>query len=262
MSFDRVSDEYAEKSLIQKSAAEKLMGLLDMRGNESILDVGCGPGHITALLAGTTTGKVLGTDVSEAMIEEARSSHPGIEFRSVAAEDLDFEGEFDAVFCNSALQWFEDAERSLGAIHRALRSPGRLAVACPATEHFSPWFERVIGAAARRPEITPIFAHWRSPWFFLPDVAAYREMFELHGFLTVHLSIDREVDEQTVEEAYGVYTIGAAVGFANPEHYDCDVTDEYLESFNGAVREEMERIADGGRVLVDFNRLYYVGEKG
>ena len=50
MSFDRVSDEYAEKSHIQKSAAEKLIGLLDLRGSESVLDVGCGPGHITAML--------------------------------------------------------------------------------------------------------------------------------------------------------------------------------------------------------------------
>jgi cyclopropane fatty-acyl-phospholipid synthase-like methyltransferase len=68
MSFDRVSDEYAEKSLTQKNAARKLTGLLGLRGSESVLDVGCGPGHITAMLAGMSTGKVLGTDVSEAMI--------------------------------------------------------------------------------------------------------------------------------------------------------------------------------------------------
>jgi trans-aconitate methyltransferase len=262
MSFDRVSDEYAEKSLVQKNAAMKLMGLLDLRGSESVLDVGCGPGHITAMLSGRTTGRVLGTDVSEAMIEEARSTHPGIEFRCVAAEDLDFEEEFDAVFCNSALQWFADAERSLDAIRRALKSPGRLALACPATLHFSPFFERVIVGAAVRPEISSVFAHWRSPWFFLPDEAAYRELFERHGFSTVHLSIDHEVDEQTVDEAYGVYAIGAAMGFANPECYGCEVTGEYLERFDGAVRQEMERISGGGLVSVDFNRLYYVGEKG
>ena len=103
MSFDRVSDEYAEKSLTQKNAAKKLTGLLGLRGSESVLDVGCGPGHITAMLAVMSTGKVLGTDVSEAMLEEARLSYPDIEFQRVAAEDLDYEGEFDAVFCNSAL---------------------------------------------------------------------------------------------------------------------------------------------------------------
>jgi trans-aconitate methyltransferase len=262
MSFDRVSDEYAEKSLVQMRSARKLMGLLGLRGNESVLDVGCGPGHITAMLAGTTTGKVVGTDVSEAMTEEARSGHPGIEFRRVASEDLGFEGEFDTVFCNSALHWFIDVERSLDAIHRALKSPGRLAVSCPATEHFSPWLERVILGVARRPEITPVFSHWRRPWFSLPDEAAYRELFERHGFLTAHLSIEHEVDEQTVDEAFGVFAVGGAVGFTGPEYYGCEVTDEYLESFNRAVREEMEGIADGGRVLVDFNRLYYVGEKG
>jgi trans-aconitate methyltransferase len=261
MSFDRVSDKYAEKSLTQMSAAQKLLGLLELRGSESVLDVGCGPGHITALLAGTTTGRVVGTDVSEAMIEEARSSHPDIEFRCVAAEDLDFDEEFEAVFCNSALQWFTDPERSLDAMYRALKYSGRLAVACPATARFSPWHERVIWGVARRPEIAAVFAHWRSPWFFLPDVAAYRKLFERHGFLTVHLSIDHDVEEQTVDEAYGVFAVGGAMGFANPEYYDCDVTDEYPEIFNTAVREEMEKLADGGRVSVDFNRLYFIGER-
>jgi trans-aconitate methyltransferase len=40
------------------------------------------------------------------------------------------------VFCNSALHWFLDREKAISAIHSALNSPGRLALTCPATEHF------------------------------------------------------------------------------------------------------------------------------
>ena len=261
MSFDGVSGEYADKAIIQQRAARKIIGLLDLGGSESVLDVGCGPGHITAMLSGATTGKVVGTDISEAMIGEARSSHPDVGFMCVAAEDLDFKGEFDAVLCNSALQWFADTGRALAAINTALKSPGRLALACPATKHFSPFFERVILGVARRPEITPVFSHWMNPWFFLPDVDAYREMFERHGFQTVHLSIDHEVHEHSADEAYGVYSSAAAVGYASPEYYDCDITGEYVEEFDRAVREEIEGLAVGGRVFVDFNRLYYIGAK-
>jgi trans-aconitate methyltransferase len=262
MSFDRVSDEYEEKSIMQQRVARKLIDLLDLGGSESVLDVGCGPGHITAALTGLTTGRVVGTDVSEAMIEEARSSHPDIEYRCVAAEDLDFEREFDAVFCNSALHWFPNPQRSLDGMYRALESQGRIGIACPATRHFSPFFEKVILGVALRPEIAPVFAHWRFPWFFLPDIDAYREMFERHGFRTVHISIDHEVYDFSVDEAYGTFSIGASVGYANPAYYECDITDEYVEGFNSAVREEMEKIAEGGRVYMDFNRLYYIGERG
>jgi SAM-dependent methyltransferase len=45
-----------------------------------IVDVGCGPGHVAAYLAGRGA-RVEGLDLSPAMIDEARAFHPGIEFR-------------------------------------------------------------------------------------------------------------------------------------------------------------------------------------
>jgi trans-aconitate methyltransferase len=261
LSADWLSDEYAGKSIVQRGAAGKLLRVLDLRGDESILDAGCGPGHITALLAGATTGKVVGTDISEAMIAEASSAFPAIEFRRVAAEDLDYAAEFDAVFCNSALQWFAEPDRALSAMSGALKPGGRLAVACPGTGHFSPFFEKVVAEVAGLPGIAPVFAGWRSPWFFLPDVESYASLFERYGLRTVHISIDREADRRSVDEAFGVYTVGASMGYANPAYYDCDVPAGYVDAFNRAVRDEMERVAVDGRVLMEFNRLYYVGEK-
>lgn len=261
MAVDWSSDEYAEKSLVQQNAAGKLLGLFGLKGSESVLDVGCGPGHITALIAGITTGRVVGADASEAMIEEARERFRDIEFRVVRAEELDYESAFDAVFCSSALQWFSDAALSIRGMYRALKSPGRIALAGPGTSRFSPFFEKVIGGVALRPDIAPVFAHWRSPWFFLPGTDSYRDLFERAGFRTSHISIDLEANEYTVDEAYGVYSIGAAMGFANPAYYGCEVSADFIKEFNQAVREEMERLATGGRLLVEFNRLYYVGEK-
>ena len=46
----------------------------------TIVDLGCGPGHVAAYLA-ARGARVEGLDLSPAMIDEARASHPGIEFR-------------------------------------------------------------------------------------------------------------------------------------------------------------------------------------
>ena len=256
-----MSNEYGEKSLVQHNAARKLFDLLEIHDGESILDVACGPGHITKWLAEATGGRVVGTDISKGMVDEASALYAAIEFRKVAAEDIDYRGEFDVVFCNSALQWFSDAGKAMRAMHGALKSPGRLGLACPGTYEFAPWFGRIVMAAARRPKLARVFAHWRSPWFQLATVADYQAFFEENGFETALIRLDHEVGVLTVDEAYGVYMTGAAQGFAGRAFYEVEVDDAYIEAFNTAVRDEMERDAAGGKVEVDFNRLYYIGLK-
>jgi len=235
--------------------------MLEARKGESVLDVACGPGHITEWLAEQTGGRVAGTDISRGMIEEASSLYPGIEFRQVAAEDLDYHDEFDIVFCNSALQWFADAGRAMRAMFEALKRPGRLGLACPATFEFAPWFGRMVLGALQRPQLAEVFAHWKKPWFQLQDVDAYRAFFEESGFETSYISLDHEIDDFTVDTAYGIWDTGAAQGFLCRDYYDVEVGDDYIDAFNGAVREEMEKDAKDGLVQVTFNRLYYVGVK-
>ncbi len=188
--FDRVSGEYKEKATLQRRAAGRLYDLLELHGGESILDVGCGPGHITSWLAGLTGGRVVGTDVSEGMINEARSLYPDMEFRCISAEDLDYSGEFDVVFCNSALQWFSDVPKAMRAMFKSLESPGKAGVCCPSTYEFAPWFGRMVMAAARRPEIGRVFQHWRSPWYQLPALPDYKARFEESGFESAFIRID------------------------------------------------------------------------
>lgn len=259
--FDEVSGEYGEKSVIQRKAGRKLLELLELGADESVLDVGCGPGHLTGLISGRTSGRVAGADISGGMIAQACHSYPSLEFVRVPAEELDFEGEFDVVYCNSTLQWLEDAQRAVEAMRRALKPGGKLGVCCPSTPEFAPLFDSVVRAVAEHPEIATTFAHWRKPWWHLPDIGAYREFFERAGFTTAHIELAYEADSYTVEEAYGVFSTGAARGFVGEECYDVPLSDDYVRAFERAARREMERRSEGGVIVVDFNRLYYVGRK-
>lgn len=81
--FDRISGKYREKSLVQQKAAVKLFDLLKIGGSDDIIDIACGPGHITNWLskAKATNGKVTGIDISEGMIKQAKALYPEIDFR-------------------------------------------------------------------------------------------------------------------------------------------------------------------------------------
>ncbi|XP_068186210.1 uncharacterized protein [Antennarius striatus] len=98
---------------------------------ELAVDVGCGPGRGTALLA-KHFASVVGLDVSPAQIEVAfqRSKEPNIDFRQSVAEELPFaDSSVDLVTSMSAFHWF-DQQRFLQEVHRVLKPRGCLVLLC------------------------------------------------------------------------------------------------------------------------------------
>ena len=82
--------EYYRRSSLQEAMAQEVLALLDLKGSERILDVGCGDGKITAEIAGRVPrGSVLGVDPSADMIAFASSrfgppAYPNLRFERAA----------------------------------------------------------------------------------------------------------------------------------------------------------------------------------
>ncbi len=123
-------DDYAANSEAQLQWAMDLMEKLQPCGDEHLLDIGCGDGKVTAMLAARLDrGRVTGIDSSKSMIELARKSHgnrvKNLEFLLQDARSLPFAQQFDLVFSNAALHWIIDHRPVLEGIFRALRPGGR-----------------------------------------------------------------------------------------------------------------------------------------
>jgi trans-aconitate 2-methyltransferase len=128
--------DYAKSSDAQLKWAQELQANLHLQGHESILDVGCGDGKISANFAGlVANGRVVGVDSSSEMIEYAidtypSSQYPNLSFAVVDSRQLNFEGEFDLLFSNAVLHWVDDHPAFLAGAKRALRNHGRLIISC------------------------------------------------------------------------------------------------------------------------------------
>ncbi len=126
------AEQYARNSSAQFTWAEELIGKLALRGDERILDVGCGDGKVTAELARRVPrGEVVGVDSSADMVRTAEaafpaSAHPRLSFARMDAAGLSFKEEFDVVFSNAALHWVRDHGPVLGGVARSLRPGGKL----------------------------------------------------------------------------------------------------------------------------------------
>ena len=114
--------------------------LLDLKPGNTVLDLGCGLGDDARALAEfvAPTGRVVGVDVEEKMIEAALARQaeeptvPDVEFARADGEQLPFADDtFDAVRIDRMLQHADAPDRVLAEAYRALRPGGRLAVVEP-----------------------------------------------------------------------------------------------------------------------------------
>ncbi len=163
--------DYAANSVVQQTWARELIAKLNLRGDENILDVGCGDGKVTAEIArAVPDGFVVGTDASPQMIAFAKKTFPAEKFQNLKFQVMDarkikFAQSFDLVFSNAALHWVDDHEKILRGAAAVLKSGGRLVVSCGGKGNAQDVF------VALRPEMR--LKRWReffrkmpSPYFF------------------------------------------------------------------------------------------------
>src|SRR5436309_11711445 len=123
--------EYYRRSSLQEAMAQEVLALLDLKGSERILDVGCGDGKITAEIASRASrGSVVGVDPSRDMISFAQShfgpaTRSNLRFEVADARCLPFKNEFDLVVSFNALHWIPEQDAALSSIHSALISGGK-----------------------------------------------------------------------------------------------------------------------------------------
>ena len=126
------ANDYAKHSSSQYEWAKELIPKLKLLGNEALLDIGCGDGKITAVLAKSLlSGYVVGVDSSEDMITLARRTFPqdtytNLSFQMMDVRVLTFIEKFDRVFSNAALHWIINHKSVLHGVQRSLKSGGKL----------------------------------------------------------------------------------------------------------------------------------------
>jgi trans-aconitate 2-methyltransferase len=173
--------KYEQASTHQKEWGERLIAELDLRGDERVLDLGCGDGVLTARLAGLLPrGEVVGIDASQGMIEAALpKAQANLSFRLLDINTLDFNKEFDVIFSNATLHWVIDHEALLAKVRRALRPGGRVRFNFAGESNCANFF-KVVRAAMALPDYAEDFATFVWPWY-MPSVAAYTAVAEASG---------------------------------------------------------------------------------
>lgn len=130
MSFDVAADAYDRfMGRYSRFLAPQLLGFADVRLGQRALDVGCGPGALTAeLVARLGPDAVAAVDPSEPFVDAAGARYPGVDVRCAPAEDLPFgDGAFDAALAQLVVHFLRDPVAGIAEMGRVTRADGVVA---------------------------------------------------------------------------------------------------------------------------------------
>jgi SAM-dependent methyltransferase len=219
MSFDVAADAYDR--FMGRHSVGLSAGLADFASVErgqTALDVGCGPGALTAeLVRRLGTDAVSAVDPSDQFVEAARARQPGVDVRRAAAEDLPFgDDTFDVALAQLVVHFMSDPVAGLREMARAARPDGVVA-AC------------VWDLAGGR---APLSVFWRASHELnrgtqdesgLPGARARHlaELFEAAGLRDVEeTELSTSVDFATFDEWWEPYTLGVGPAGAHARTLD------------------------------------------
>lgn len=199
-----------------------LVAALSLTSAATVMDLGCGPGNSTEVLAARYAGaRVFGIDSSQDMIDAARRRMPSATFAVQDIAQWQDRGPFDVILANAVFQWVPHHEILLPDLIQRLNRGGALAVQMPdnleepahqlmrETAAAGPWADKLSAANGARtslptaswyydflqPRVTRIDL-WRTTYYHvLRDASAIVEWFKgsgLRPFLEPLTALERE----------------------------------------------------------------------
>jgi trans-aconitate 2-methyltransferase len=158
VSYDRVSDPQFGWALEQ-------LERLPLKGDEVVLDAGCGSGRVTAeLVDRLPRGRVYGVDAAPSMAAHARATL-GDRGTILCQDlvDLNLPEPVDAVFSNATFHWISDHDALFGALRRAMKPGARLVAQCGGQGNITA-FRRLADEVAGEEPFAEHFGSWEGPW--------------------------------------------------------------------------------------------------
>ena len=185
--YDRISGP-------QITWGKKVLARLSLRGNETILDAGCGTGRLTVdLLEALPTGRVVALDFSQNMLRTARENLQAkfenqVSFLAADLLYLPFDHVFDGIFSTAAFHWVLDHERLFEQLHDALKRGGWLVAQCGGGANIKRLRDRA-NCIMTAPDYAEFFKGFNEPWLFsTAELAADR--LRNAGFVEVETSLE------------------------------------------------------------------------
>jgi trans-aconitate 2-methyltransferase len=249
--------QYLQFEAERTRPAFDLLARVDGETMKRIVDLGCGPGNSTALLADRfPNAALLGLDSSDDMLAKARARLPRVQFEKADVAQWRGAQPFDLIFANAVLQWIPRHIALMARLIAELAPGGRLAVQMPdnfdqpshvlmrAVASRAPFSDKLADASAAR-ETIGAFADYYAPLAPLCDAIDIWRTTYVHALSGA---------DAIVEWVKGTGLRPFLAPLAPDER------EAFLAQYRDEIAIAYPPLADG-RVLLPFPRLFIVASR-
>jgi trans-aconitate 2-methyltransferase len=235
-----------------------LLGAIPASSARRVLDLGCGPGNSTELLAARfPEAAVIGLDNSPDMIAAARKRLPRINFIEHDLQSWDDPGPFDVILSNAVLHWVPDHQTLLPRLVQKLSSGGHLALQLPDNldepahrlmrdvGQEGPWAAKLASAAGARASVGNVDWYYRM-------LAAHCSRVDIWRTTYYH---PLKGGASAVVEWFKGSGLRPFLAPLDPEERSA-----YLEHYKSALERAYPLLPDG-TLLLPFPRLFMVASR-
>lgn len=251
-------NKYLKASKHQKEWGRKLIEELNIQKNDCILDLGCGDGLLTKMMAEIATdGFILGIDASEGMISRANKyKMPNLEFDQIDINDITFENMFSIIISNATLHWIKNHNKLLTNCYNALKKEGILRFNFAGDGNCSN-FIKVVKTKMRSNKFRSYFNDFVWPWF-MPCKEEYEKLVDNHfsEFEIWEENADRYFgNEEEMIRWIDQPSIVPFLGCLNDEKVKTEFRDEVVSDMIEITKEK------DGRCFETFRRINIYAKK-
>lgn len=262
---DWSANQYLKFGNERTRPVRELVSQIPLSKATRIVDVGCGPGNSTAVLAARfPDAHISGMDSSQDMLAKARSAMPGVEFIHGDLRTYEPDPGADLIFANAVFHWLRTEDR-IPTIIRLLKTqkPGGV-LAFQVPDNYEepthramretalldgPWFRHFQALpAGQRPDFDPV----ETPADYYNALIPFCDKVDIwHTFYQHPLDSPGEIVEWV--KGSGLQPFLNALP-------DVEVRERYLEAYERRIDELHPRLADG-KVLLRYPRLFVVATR-
>ncbi|MET3442600.1 trans-aconitate 2-methyltransferase [Variovorax paradoxus] len=238
--------------------AQELLARVPLSEAAHVVDLGCGPGNSTELLARRfPKARVVGTDNSEAMLVSARERLPQARFElSDIATWAPQDQAPDLIYANAALQWVPDHETLIPRLFAALAPGGVLAIQMPDNRE-EPTHRLMRAVAGEAPWAEPIGNADRMRTLLLPLGGYY----DLLAPEAAKVDVWHTIYQHPMADAAAIVEWVRGTGLKPfVDRLPADLQASYLAEYERRVDQAYPAHADGKRLLA-FPRMFIVAQK-
>jgi len=257
--FDAVSGGYDGGALrFFPESAKNIAALLDLSGDEYVLDVACGTGHASLAIARLLPrGRVVAVDFSSGMLDQARQKAASLHLRNIDfierdMQDLGFaESPFDVAVCAFGIFFVMDMETQLANIASMVKPGGRVMITNFQESYFHPLKDLFVNRLAAYGVQNPPQA-----WKRIAHEAGCRQLFETAGLADIRIeqkNVGYYLDSQ--DEWWDI------VWNAGFRRLVAQLSQNDQERFKQEHLEEVGALRTNEGIWLDVGVLYTIGTK-